>query len=54
MYGAEGPNKAFMACRTAEERRVWAINEEPSVLQAMTQEEFVGRDVTITDHLGEF
>jgi acetyl-CoA C-acetyltransferase len=54
MYGAKGPDKAFIACRLDDERRVWAINEEPDVLAAMVQEEFCGRDVTIAGNVASF
>jgi len=54
MYGAEGPNKAFIACRLDDNRRAWAINEEPEVLEAMIKEEFCGRPIKLTDNVGQF
>jgi len=54
MYGPEGPNKAFIACRLEDERRVWAINEEPETLLAMTQQEFCGRSVQLAGNVASF
>lgn len=54
MYGAEGPDKAFIACRLDDERRVWATNEDPEVLAAMVTEEFCGRGVNIAGNVASF
>ncbi len=51
MYGPEGPNKAFIACRTPDDTRAWAVNEDPDTLGAMTREEYVGREVSVKDHI---
>ena len=54
MYGANGPDKAFMALRTPEDRRAWAVSEDTDVLVEMTREEFCGRTVTVADHVASF
>jgi len=54
MYGAEGPDKAFIACRLDDERRVWAVNEDPDVLADMIQEEYCGRSVNIAGNVASF
>ena len=54
MYGAGVPEKAFIACRLEDDRRAWAVNEEPDVLAAMVEEEFCGRHVNIADHVATF
>ena len=46
MYGADGPDTAWAALRTPDGRRAWGIHRDADVLQAMTREEFVGREVT--------
>lgn len=51
MYGPEGPSNAFMACRLDDDRRVWATNNEPAVLEAMISEEFCGRQITIAGNI---
>ena len=51
-YGAEGPEKAFIACRTADDKRTWAVNTDADVLQAMTEEEFCGRSIQLADAIG--
>ena len=54
MYGAQGPEKAFLACRLDDQRRAWAINEEADVLDAMIAEEFCGRAVTLAGNVAKF
>ena len=54
MYGPEGPNKAFVACRLQDGRRAWALNEDPDTMQAMIDEEFCGRDVNVADSAASF
>ena len=54
MYGADGPNKAFMALRTPDDRRAWAVSEDVDVLTDMTREEFCGRSITVADHVASF
>lgn len=51
MYGAEGPQQAFMACLLEDGRRVWATNDEPTVLEAMIKEEFCGREISIAGNV---
>ena len=53
MYGAQGPQQAFMACRLDDDRRVWATNDEPEVLDAMTKEEFCGREISIAGNFAD-
>ena len=40
-----------MACRTDDDRRAWAVNTDADVLQAMTEEEFCGRRISIADNV---
>jgi acetyl-CoA C-acetyltransferase len=54
MYGPEGPDKAFMACRLDDDRRAWATNNDPAVLEAMINEEFCGRQITIAGNIASF
>lgn len=54
MYGAEGPNKAFVATRTPDQQRAWGIVEDPEVLGEMIEQEFIGRPVQLADHVATF
>ena len=54
MFGADGPVKAYIACRLDDERRAWAVNEDPDVLASMVKEEYCGRRVTVADHVARF
>lgn len=54
MYGAEGPDKGFLACRTDDGRRTWAVNQDPDVLNSMIAEEYCGRRVNVSDHIAGF
>jgi len=54
MYGAQGPDQAWIACRLDDDRRVWATNDDQDVLEAMTTEEFCGRQVHINGNLANF
>ena len=54
MYGPEGPNKAFVACRTPEDKRAWGVVEQTDVLQEMIAQEFIGRPLTLQDHVANF
>ncbi|MEM7017757.1 MAG: acetyl-CoA acetyltransferase, partial [Pseudomonadota bacterium] len=53
MYGPEGPAVGHAACLLDDGRRTWANISDKDVVQAMTQEEFCGRAVTI-DGQGNF
>ncbi len=54
MYGAEGPDKAFVACRLDDGRRVWAVNDEPDVLTDMIKQEYCGRSLQIAGNVASF
>jgi acetyl-CoA C-acetyltransferase len=54
MYGAGGPEKAFIAARLEDERRVWAVNDDPDVLAEMIKQEFCGRSVNIAGNVASF
>ncbi len=54
MYGSDGPDTAFIACRLDDERRLWAVNSEPDVLAAMIGEEFCGRRVNVAGNVASF
>ena len=54
MYGPQGPDKAFMAIRTPDDQRAWAVSEDLDTLNAMTGEEFCGRSVSVADHVAHF
>ncbi len=54
MYGADGPEKAFIAARLDDERRVWAVNDDPDVLAEMIKQEFCGRSVNIAGNVASF
>ena len=43
MYGSDGPDRAYVACRLPDGRRGWGICRDPDVMQAMTEKEFCGR-----------
>ncbi len=43
MYGADGPETAYVAGLTPSGERVWASSTNPELLSAMTEEEFCGR-----------
>lgn len=47
MYGAEGVDTGFLACKTPAGQRCWASVTDKDVLQAMTEEEYCGRTVTV-------
>ena len=47
MYGADGPALGLAACRVADGRRTWGNTKVPSVLMAMTREEFCGAPATL-------
>lgn len=47
MYGAKGPAEAYLSVITAEGKRAWGRNTDPEIMQAMTEEEFCGRMVTL-------
>ena len=46
-YGADGPALGLAACRLADGRRTWGNTKAPSVLTAMTREEFCGAPATL-------
>ena len=54
MYGASGLEKAFLACRTDDDKRTWAITQDPDTLAAMVQEEFCGRTAHISSAQASF
>ena len=54
MYGADGPDKAFVAARTPAAQRAWGVVEDPEVLKEMIEQEFIGRPVQLTDHVATF
>lgn len=54
MYGPEGVSKAFVAARLDDGRRAWGTSTDSDLLQRMTQEEFCGRQVNLTDHEATF
>ena len=47
MYGADGPALGLAACRVADGCRTWGNTKVPSVLMAMTREEFCGAPATL-------
>lgn len=49
MYGIEGPEQAFLACRLPDGRRAWGHLQESSVLQEMLSEEACGRQGWLTE-----
>jgi acetyl-CoA C-acetyltransferase len=55
LYGADGrPANGFLACRTADGRRAWAVVRDAQVLQAMGDweqpREFCGRDAVLREN----
>ncbi|MEM7078539.1 MAG: acetyl-CoA acetyltransferase [Pseudomonadota bacterium] len=50
MYGADGPAVAHVACRTPDDSRTWVNCDDADLMQAMTEEEFCGREVSL--HVG--
>ncbi|HEX7036680.1 MAG TPA: acetyl-CoA acetyltransferase [Pseudomonadales bacterium] len=54
MYGAEGPANGIVVCRTPDEKRAWALCDDPATLDAMTREEFCGKPVRVTDNRAFF
>jgi acetyl-CoA C-acetyltransferase len=54
MYGPNGPDKAFIACRLNDDRRVWAINQDADTMDAMTKEEFCGRTANLSGNVAQF
>jgi acetyl-CoA C-acetyltransferase len=54
MYGAQGLDKAFVACRLGDGRRAWGVTRDADTLRHMTEEEFCGREVTLKDHEARF
>ena len=49
IFGATGPEKGYFACLTPKGQRVWAVTDEPDLLDAMTREEFCGRSARLAD-----
>lgn len=47
MYSGEHPTIGFFACLNPEGKRVWCNTQNLTLLQAMTEEEFCGRDARI-------
>lgn len=54
MYGAEGPANGIVVCRTQDDRRAWALCDDPATLDAMTREEFCGKPVRVADNRAFF
>jgi acetyl-CoA C-acetyltransferase len=54
MYDGNGPSIAHVVCLLDDGRRTWANCSEPSVLDAMTREEFCGRPVQLANHVARF
>jgi acetyl-CoA C-acetyltransferase len=54
MYGAEGPSVGHVVCLLPDGRRAWANCAEPTVLHAMTREEFCGRPVRLDQQVAHF
>ena len=54
MYGAEGPERAFVAARTEEDKRSWAVVEDNEILADMIANEYVGRTTAINEHVATF
>jgi acetyl-CoA C-acetyltransferase len=50
MHEQGEPRTGYVACRTPDGARTWAIVEEAPVLEAMMREEFCGRDGRIDGH----
>lgn len=48
MYGADQPERAYVACRLPDQSRGWALSRDRDMLIAMTQQEFCGRPATRT------
>ncbi len=53
-YDGEGMEKAFVACRTPDDRRAWGTTSDQDVMAAMIREEFCGRSVKLAEHVAEF
>ena len=47
MYGAEGPEAAYAACRLPDESRAWANTQDLDLVGEMIVEEFCGRSGAI-------
>ncbi|MCD2194729.1 acetyl-CoA acetyltransferase [Actinomycetospora endophytica] len=47
MHGREGPEKAFVAVRTPDERRAWGVSEDPSVLAELLERDIAGEKIQI-------
>lgn len=54
MYGAEGPDTAYVAGRVPSGERVWATTRDPEVMVAMTREEFCGRPARVSDSVASY
>ncbi len=54
IYGAQGPEQAHVAARLAGGERTWANCEDLDVMQAMTEQEFCGRAVTVAGGVAHF
>ncbi|MCR9279644.1 MAG: acetyl-CoA acetyltransferase [Pseudomonadaceae bacterium] len=48
MYGADGVDTGFLACKTPAGQRCWAAVSDKDVLQAMTEEEYCGRSASVS------
>ena len=54
MYGPSGLDKAFVATRLPDGQRAWGICRDSDTLEAMTREEFCGRQVSLREHVASF
>jgi len=54
MYGAEGPTIGHISALLPDGRRTWAHCSDVEVLNAMTEEEFCGRRVSLADNQASF
>jgi acetyl-CoA C-acetyltransferase len=54
MFAGDKPAMGHLTCLTPDGVRTWANCEDPDTLVAMTQEEFCGKPVRVTDRLAYF
>ncbi|WP_312030215.1 acetyl-CoA acetyltransferase [Actinomycetospora sp. TBRC 11914] len=49
VHGREGPHQAFVAVRTPDEARTWAVSEDPDVLTALMERDVAGEKVAVRE-----
>lgn len=54
MYSADGPDTGFVAARTSSGERTWGVVKDADTLGKMTEEEYVGRAVSLADGAASF